>query len=255
MDADGNIAITGGDLSDSGDRMYTAKFASADGDLMWEDWIAAPLPLGDAEGSRVVSLPNGDIAALGRRGPETVNQAPGAYIVRYEAGTGAELWSMRYDLFPGPSTAHLDLSRIVFDPSDESLVFGTAIVAFTVSSSRSATYKVDAGSGLVLWQLTHTNLNFPYFAYKADLLALSGESRSNDAVAQLFRGGPELTVQWVNGEVEFSWPEQYQGWRLQHLNTNDSLAGTWSTVPGSEDAVSVRVPVTEGSLGLFQLAR
>jgi hypothetical protein len=67
----------------------------------------------------------------------------------------------------------------------------------------------------------------------------------------------QLSWQSIGGQLQFNWPSDHVGWRLQ-AQTNAPGAGlgtNWVTVPGSSatNAISIPVNKTNGSV-FFRLA-
>ncbi len=91
VDQSGNVFVTG--LSANGEPnfdfdYYTAKYAAADGSLLWSKRYSGPAS--SSEGAREVALDiNGDVLVLGDSGGDTL-------LLAYAADDGAIMWDYRH---------------------------------------------------------------------------------------------------------------------------------------------------------------
>jgi uncharacterized delta-60 repeat protein len=100
VDRKGNVIVTGSSIGGAGGtEFYTAKYATADGALLWEKRYHSPTGLGDrpaavrvdGDGNVVVT---GSSATSGSNNDDFINDY---YTAKYAAADGALLWEKRYD--------------------------------------------------------------------------------------------------------------------------------------------------------------
>jgi len=108
-------------------------------------------------------------------------------------------------------------------------------------------------------QYTITNLT-AYPRYRLNITANNGDSSGLQLAELAFTygisGAPvRLGFAWTNGKVQFDWPADHIGWRLEmQTNTNKGGLGTnWFTVPGSATTNLIVVPTANIS-SFFRLA-
>jgi hypothetical protein len=141
LDGNGNVVVTGSSHNGSDNDHYTAKYAVANGALLWERRFNGP-GSGNDSGEAIAVNGSGDVAVAGF----SSNGAPGFdydyYTAKYAEADGALLWERRYNS-PGNS----------FDHADAVLVDGSANVVVMGSG---ATVKY-AANGALLWEKHSTN--------------------------------------------------------------------------------------------------
>jgi uncharacterized delta-60 repeat protein len=98
VDGNGNVAVTGSSVSlEGGLDFYTAKYAAADGALLWERRYDGPA--GNDEASAVASDASGNVIVAGQSygSPGGGEAEPNFYTAKYAAADGSLLWERRYD--------------------------------------------------------------------------------------------------------------------------------------------------------------
>jgi fibronectin type 3 domain-containing protein len=119
---------------------------------------------------------------------------------------------------------------------------------YTLSRSGNSGGPFAAIAQLSGTSFTDTNvINGGTYYYVVRAANLTGESPDSSQVSvQLVSLVPaNLSFTISEGELQFSWPEDHVGWRLQ-MNTNLSTTN-WQDVPGTEAANSVSIPLTNGN--------
>ena len=136
VDAAGNVSVTGYSLSTHSFDIYTAKYAGADGALLWERRYDAPAH-GDDRGVKVATDSEGNVAVTGSfKDANNVNYY--TYTAKYAADNGALQWAVSNTLsnnFP---------NDIAIDIADN--------VVITGFSGGYSTYKYAAADGHLLWE-------------------------------------------------------------------------------------------------------
>lgn len=97
MDRHGNVVVTGyaGNTS-TNDDSYTAKYAAADGALLWERRYNGPGNSDDASGALALDA-NDNVVVTGRSDASTNFYSGDIYTAKYSATDGALLWERRYN--------------------------------------------------------------------------------------------------------------------------------------------------------------
>ena len=147
LDASGNAVVTGSSRNGSNEDCYTAKYAAADGALLWEKRYNGPANDGD-RGVAVAVDGNGNAVVTGISADS--GGSYGYYTAKYAAADGALLWEQRYRAEfgnAGPSAVALDASGNV-------VVTGTSDNRDSVNYGGSDYYtaKYAAADGALLWE-------------------------------------------------------------------------------------------------------
>jgi hypothetical protein len=160
VDASGNVAVTGssaGRLDTNGyptQDFYTAKYAAADGALLWEQrW---PEPAGGVAGASAVAVDvNGDVVVTGYaegRRDTNGNIIADLYVAKYAALDGALLWEKRWSDPAGDLGAG---RNVAVDSSGDVVVAGYCRGQFDTNGYRIADLyaaKYAAADGTLLWE-------------------------------------------------------------------------------------------------------
>jgi hypothetical protein len=120
--------------------------------------------------------------------------------------------------------------------------------SYTLSRSTNSSGPFAAIAQLSGTSFTDTNVvNGGTYYYVVRAANFTGESPDSLPVsAQLVSlVPPNLLFTTSNGELQFSWPGDHIGWRLQ-MNTNLSTTN-WQDVAGTDAANSVSIPATNGT--------
>src|SRR5688572_23644391 len=97
VDRAGNVIVTGDSFTAENDQdIYTAKFAAADGAVLWEK-RATPSPSDDTAAGLAVDS-SGNVIVTGYSGPAATQRY---YTVKYAADDGEKVWEQFHDGGPG----------------------------------------------------------------------------------------------------------------------------------------------------------
>jgi hypothetical protein len=114
LDSSGDAIVTGSSANLNGtDDLYTAKYAAADGHVIWEARYESPFG-GDSRGTGVAIDGAGNVIVTGysANGTSLNGNAPfDFYTAKYAAADGHLLWERRGPFSPGPALA-TDAERI-----------------------------------------------------------------------------------------------------------------------------------------------
>jgi len=150
VDNSGNVVVTGYSENSSGiSDYYTAKYAAANGALLWEQRYNGPANGWD-EARAVAVDGSGNVAVTGYS--SGTNGYGNYYTVKYAAADGALLWEKRYN---GPANA----GDYASDYASAVAVDGSGNVVVTGSSYNTNgnydyyTVKYAAANGALLWEL------------------------------------------------------------------------------------------------------
>lgn len=94
-DPQGNAIITGWSLTNTGTTAYTAKYASATGNLVWEKIYAAPS--GTAQGRSVATDKDGNVVITGFQRSTRITSDNDTYTAKYAATNGSQVWERVYN--------------------------------------------------------------------------------------------------------------------------------------------------------------
>ncbi len=141
-DAGGNILVTGQSYNASGySDFYTAKYAAANGALLWEKRYSGPVAGNNvANGIAVDAAGNATVAGSSFNGAHY-----DAYTARYAAADGALAWESRYD---GPANSYDVAASIVLDATGNAFITGQS---FNATNADFFTAKYAAADGAPVW--------------------------------------------------------------------------------------------------------
>jgi uncharacterized delta-60 repeat protein len=189
VDGSGNVVVTGSSFNGaSGYDCYTAKYAAADGALLWEQRCTN----GNAT---AVALDNSGNAVV------TGNSSNDYYTAKYAAADGALLWEKRYN---GPRNADDRANALAVDGSGNVLVTG-------YSDNDAYTAKYAAADGALLWEQRYNSpANQLDLAHAVALdgsgnVVVTGYSYSTSFNADYF------TAKYAAANGALLWEKRYNG--------------------------------------------
>src|SRR5262249_35837162 len=119
VDASGNVVVTGYSYNATNNDYYTAKYAGADGALLWERRYNGPAN-GYDQANAVALDGRGNVVVTGYSDNGTNYDY---YTAKYAAVDGALLWEKRYN---GPANRDDLANAVVIDGSGNVVVAGTS---------------------------------------------------------------------------------------------------------------------------------
>ena len=144
VDGNGNVVVTGSSHNGTDLDYYTAKYAAADGALLWEQRYNHSA-YGDDEAFAVALDGSGNVVVTGYSCDATIIDVADYYTAKYAAADGALLWEKRYH---GPVAASFDhATAVAVDSSGNVVVTGY-----------SGTVKYAAADGALVWK-TRNNID------------------------------------------------------------------------------------------------
>ncbi len=195
IDSSGNAIVTGGSFNSSGTQdIYTAKYAAADGALLWEVRYNGPDTYSDFSWEVAVdSTGNAVISGLSRQ--NAGNNV--YYVAKYAALDGGLIWEKRS---PARSEEYLG---VAIDNADNVVV--TARDYYTGSYAYTAKYA--ATDGTVLWENRGSN--------GESLIDLAVDSTGNVIVTGSSPGSGAgkqcYTAKYAAADGALLWEERYHG--------------------------------------------
>jgi hypothetical protein len=148
-DAAGNVAIAAQvelDIDDGPTSTYTAKYAAADGALLWERPHIAPHGK-DSSASAVAVDAGGNVIMTGCT--TLANRTDiDFYTAKYASNDGAILWEKTYD---GTGHGHDQAFDVALDSTGNAIVTGESANASDPSNPDFYTIKYASSDGAVLW--------------------------------------------------------------------------------------------------------
>ena len=202
LDGSGNVVVTGSSTGSgsSGTDYYTAKYAAADGGLLWEKRYNGPGSGNDIPYAVAVDASNNVIVT-----GESIGSGLGNsdyYTAKYAAADGALLWEKRYNNGPGNP---VDTPRaIAIDASGNVIVTGT-------SNNDYYTAKYATANGSLLWEKRYNGTaNGPDLAYAAAVDAggnviVTGYSSGSGSALDCY------TAKYAAMDGTLLWEKRYNG--------------------------------------------
>ncbi|HAB19879.1 MAG TPA: hypothetical protein DCE44_26030, partial [Verrucomicrobiales bacterium] len=142
VDPAGNVFVTG--ESDGGlsrEDFYTAKYAAADGALLWQQRYDGSADY-ESVGNAVTLDRLGNVVVTGWAGQ-------GAYTAKYAAATGELLWEKRSN---GAQTGGDAGTAVVMDALGDFVVAGFINSQHSAATNRGFVSKLSAADGTVIWE-------------------------------------------------------------------------------------------------------
>jgi len=220
LDGGGNVVVTG--FSASGFDIfgnlitdyYTAKYAAADGALLWEQRYNGPADRDDqAQAVAVDSSGNVVVTGFSAGGFDNFgNQIRDYYTAKYAGADGALLWEQRYN---GPANRDDQAQAVAVDGSGNVVVTGHATTGFDYNFGNQIrdyyTAKYAAADGALLWEKRH---NGP--AYSEDQARAVAVDGSGNVVVTGFSVGTNFnsdyyTAKYAVANGALLWEKRYNG--------------------------------------------
>jgi len=184
LDTDGNVAVAGALLGSEETYFdyYVAKYAAADGTLLWEKRYNGPASYAD-EPQAIVFDQHGDVIVTGYSDSRTETDLnPDFYTAKYAGLDGALIWERRYD-----SPDHTDdrAVAVAVDSNGNVVVAGNSFVIG--EGFDYYTIKYSGTDGKTLWEKRYqgSGASMDYLKNLAidhnDDVVVTGYSRSTDS--------------------------------------------------------------------------
>lgn len=230
VDAAGDVVVNGFSITETNQQLYTAKYAAADGAILWER-------VGQAGYGEAVAFDSvGDVLVAGL--------SPGSagffdsYTAKYASSDGALQWEQRYN---GPANRSDAAQAVAIDNDRNVIVTGSSVGPGGSTDFYTAKYLATDGS--LIWERRYDGPAHGTDA--AHALAIDGDG--NVVVTGESWNGTDsdfYTAKYAAGNGAVLWERHYSGLG----NTSDSAAAV--TIDGEGNAA-----VTGSSGGDFYTAK
>ena len=197
VDSHNDVVVTGYSHNGTNLDYYTAKYAAADGGLVWEKRFNGPSNRNDFPSALALDG-NGNVIVTGTSGNQNSTNFSDFYTVKYSAADGAVLWDRRYD---GPARWADEAKAVAVDRGGNVIVTGT-------SENDFYTAKYAAANGAVLWEKRETNDSLGFVS------AVAVDSGGNVIVSGTSFGieGSQLyTIKYAAANGAFLWDRTTPG--------------------------------------------
>jgi uncharacterized delta-60 repeat protein len=204
VDATGNVIVTGVSYNGSNRDFYTAKYAAANGALLWDRRYDGPV-LGTDEPAALAVDADGNVLVTGTSFARTNgNTTDDFYTAKYASQNGSLLWESRYN---GPANSSDTATDLAVDAAGNVIVTGSS---FNGNNYDFQTVKHAAANGAVLWvhRYSSTNNGNDWAA----VLAL--DSAGNAVVAGYSFNGTNndfYTAKYAATDGALVWEKRYNG--------------------------------------------
>lgn len=205
VDTNGNVAVTGYSRNlANNDDYYTAKYAAADGVLLWEQRYNGPAN-GTDQAYAITVDRSGNVAVTG--------QSPNAgkddiYTAKYAAADGTLVWERRYNSSFGSDRGN----AIAVDGSDNLVVAG-----YSAAAGDAYAAKYAAADGSVLWERTYDGplglvQSFSDVAVDASgNVVVTGKSGNGAATGTGVYWDNIYSAKYASADGALLWEETYDG--------------------------------------------
>ena len=165
VDSGGNVVVTGSSSYD----YYTAKYAAADGALLWERPYNGPASSFDMAIALAVDG-SGNVVVTGLSFSGNGSNYSDYYTAKYAAADGALIWERRYD---GPANTEDRPWAVAVDSSGNVVVTGYSEGAYTA--------KYAAADGALLWEKRYSGYARAVAVDSSGNVVLAGSSFGIDS--------------------------------------------------------------------------
>ena len=226
VDGSGNVVVTGCSSNESNNYdYYTAKYAAADGALVWEKRYNGTAN-GDDYAQAVAVDGSGNVVVTGSS--YNTKYISDYYTAKYAAADGALLWEKRYN---GPANNDDRAQAVAVDGSSNVVVTGSSAVGFGSFGNPIYDYytaKYATADGALLWEKRYNGpANGNDFVNSSHSLALGPNgmvavtgSSSGDYAIVVYRETPAQPMTVPPGLVAW-WPGD--GDAQDIFNTNNGM--------------------------------
>jgi len=252
VDGDGNAVVTGSSCSSRFNTdYYTARYAAADGALLWEKRYDGPWGNHAPDVAIAVLVDRkGDVLVTGYSFIDPLNQD--FYTAKYSGANGAPLWEKRFD---GSTHNYDGPLAMAIDNGGNAIVTGFSLTSGS-SSYDYYTAKYAASNGALLWEKRYNASN------QVDV-ATSIATDTNDNVivtgysyggSQPFPHSDSYTVKYAGADGLELWGRRYGGSSESALAVDKSgNVITTGPVPGNQfyslpDFQTVKLGSADGAL-------
>jgi hypothetical protein len=194
VDKVGNVMVTGLSTGAEGNAdFYTAKYAAADGSLLWEHRYNGPGNRGDEP--RSIALDgNGNVVVTGKSADSSGIFE--CYTVKYASATGSTLWEQRYN---GLGGWHDFGNAVAVDSIGNVVICGQSAASNGIYDFYTAKYA--AANGALVWEKR-------YGAVTQDGAVDVALDANNDVVVTGSSGG-YYTAKYAAADGSLIWEQSY----------------------------------------------
>ncbi|MBI2924425.1 MAG: SBBP repeat-containing protein, partial [Verrucomicrobia bacterium] len=186
VDGSGNVVVTGRSWNGTDYEIYTAKYAAADGALLWEQRYNGAANRDDYANAVAVDG-SGNVVVTG-------NSNWDFYTAKYAAADGALLWERRYT---GPENSYDYANAVAVDGSGNVVVTGPP-------DRNYYTAKYAAADGALLWERRY---NGPENSY--DYANAVAVDRSGNVVVTGYSNSDFYTAKYAAADGALLWEQRY----------------------------------------------
>ncbi len=218
-DGSGNVVVSGTSYKGTISHFYTAKYAAADGALLWERRYNGPANRSDSANAVAVDG-IGNVLVTGYSSNGTDNDY---YTVKYAAADGALLWEKRYS---GPANSDDSAKALAVDGRGNVVVTGN-------SGSDCYTASFAAADGALLWEKRFTGAASVADSPRSLALGPDGTvavtgSSNGGYVTVVYREVPAVSIDLVSASIRLR-VTGLPG-RSYRMERAPALTGPWSTI-------------------------
>ncbi len=206
LDSAGNPVVTGELLGPQGNNLYTAKYATSNGAILWQQSYDGP---GHDSDTAVAIAIDGAGNVVVTANSKNADGHTGIYTAKYAAATGVPMWEKRYD----PADVDANASAVAVDSAGNVLVTGGSDVSRYV-------VKYAAANGAIVWEYLSEPSSF-------DVGSAVAADASGDVVVvgtSYGAGGYNIyTAKFAGADGELLWDHSYDG-PLHDFDYGDAVA-------------------------------
>jgi uncharacterized delta-60 repeat protein len=204
VDSSGNAIVTGDSHNGSNDDFYTAKYAAADGALLWERRYNSPANSNDVATAMAVDV-SGNVIVTGYSYGTNGNWD--YYTAKYATQDGALLWEVRYD---GPANGYDLVQAVAVDASGNIVVTGSSFG--TTNNNDYYTVKYAAADGALLWEQRYNGpANYGDSAAAVAIDTSGNVVVTGSSLSDQWNGWDWYTAKYGAADGSLLWEQRYDG--------------------------------------------
>lgn len=203
LDGSGNVIITGY-APDVGSNFnyYTAKYAAADGDLLWERSYDGPSSRTDLAEALAVDT-SGNVVVVGAS-LDAGGNGMDVYTIKYAATDGATVWGQRYD---GPVGGYDWGTDVALDSAGNAIITG-----YSTDNGQYNYYtaKYAAADGAKVWDQRYNGPGSPEDYATSVVVDTVGNAVVSGSISTL-SGYDFYTIKYAGADGAEIWSQRYDG--------------------------------------------
>jgi hypothetical protein len=257
LDADGNVFVTGSSFAQRGlADYYTAKYAAADGALLWEKRTDRGASSVNYPGTLAADA-NGNVVVTGASSATFGTNQYDFYTIKYSGTDGSVLWEKVYD---GPNHGQEGVQAMAIDIHGDVIVAGGSQVSPVPPGSQAdvvlETIKYSGADGSVLWEKRQSAPSGNFESATGMVIAPNGDVLTLAMTNSLQAGFDFYTARYAGTTGALLWEKSYNSpgngtdfpGSIKSDSAGNAIVTGMADANGSADMYTVKYAVANGAV-------